>query len=514
MFELAVEFNRIFAGHEQVHGEFVITSSKGLKKTGKARTVREPVTLDLWESHLKGGQSLGIVPINESNQCVWGCVDVDKYEEMDLEQLSMVLPEPLVLCRTKSGGAHIFLFMSTPTTASLLRKKLALVARAVGHPNAEIFPKQEILNDGEAGNWLNMPYFNADTTTRYCLKGGIALSAAEFVQYVSERALTTEQLVAFNPEPVFEAHGDPEFADAPPCLQHLVQNGFPTGSRNNALFSMGVFARKKYATGWEDKVFEYNQRFMGPGTYSEVAGIIRSLQRKGYQYKCKDHPLLTCCDKEACASSTHGVQLSNTEEKNKRPNVLDEVTHVICYAPVLDSKDEPYWVFAIGSIELEVTVDMARSQAIFSREYLRQCHRVILPIRDQKWVTSMNELLSNAEMHELAPDAGPEGQMMIHLEEFCTNKARAKAKAEIILGKPWVDKGRVFFRSADFMRFLDQQRFRAFKEKDIWTVLKRKGAQHHHFNIKGKHVACWSMEMFPEQTEDFDMTEMTDDSEF
>ena len=513
-FELAVEFNRIFSGNEIAHGEFVIQGNKGLKKTGKARTIKEPVTLELWEKHLQGEQGLGIVPIMQTSQCIWGCVDIDQYEGLDLEQLSFQLPEPLVMCRTKSGGLHVFIFMQSPTTASLMRKKLTLVARSLGQPNAEIFPKQDILNDGEIGNWLNMPYFNHETTTRYCIKGGIALTATEFIEYVGEMSINTQQLVAFNPEPIFEATGDPEFADAPPCLQHLIQNGFPTGSRNNALFSMGVFARKKFAAGWEDKVFDYNQRFMGPGSYSEVAGIIRSLSRKGYQYKCKDQPLMSCCDKEACSASTYGVMPSNSEEKNKRPNVLDDVTQVICYAPTIDSKDEPYWVFTMVEFNLEVTVDMARSQAKFAREYLRQCHRVILPIKDSKWVTTMNELLGSAEIHELAPDAGPEGQMWIHLEDFCTNKARAKVKDELIIGKPWVDNGRVYFRSGDFTRYLDQQRFRAFKEKDIWTILKRRGAQHHHFIIKGKHIAAWSVDMFDEQIEEFDREPLTDENEY
>lgn len=514
MFELAVEFNRIFAGHENAHGEFKITGTKGLKASGKAQTVRSALTIDLWESHLKGETGVGVVPINESSQCTWGAVDIDQYDGLDLETLSGLLPEGLVLCRSKSGGAHIYLFVQTATTASLMRKKLALVARAVGHPNAEIFPKQETIKEGDVGNWINMPYFNAESTTRYCIKSGIPLSAEEFVSYVSESALSVQQLVAFNPEPVYEPEADPEFADAPPCIRHLVKSGFPTGSRNAALFSMGVFARKKYVTGWEDKVFEYNQRFMGPGSYSEVAGIIRSLNKKVYVYKCKEAPLAHHCDKEACAASTYGVQLSIVEEKGKRPNILDSVTCVKCYVPPDHSKDEPYWVFTIDDVDIDVTVDMVRNQNIFSREYLRQYHKVVLPIKDVKWVSAMNDLLATAEIHELAPDAGPEGQLMIHLEDFCTNKAQAKVKEELIIGKPWLDNGRVYFRSGDLMKYLDQQRYRTFKEKEIWTILRRQGAKHHQFTLKGKCVSCWSVDEFSQQTEGFDHEPMENSDEY
>lgn len=514
MFELAVEFNRIFAGHEEAYGEYKITDTSGPKAKGKANTVRQPVTLDLWESHLKGENSIGIIPINTSNNCVWGCVDVDEYEGLDLDKWSLLLPEPLVLCRSKSGGAHVFLFMSQPTTAKLMRKKLQLVARAIGHPNAEIFPKQETIKEGDVGNWLNMPYFNHESTTRYCVKGGVELSAKEFVEHVSEYAINVQQLVAFNPQSIIEPEVDTEFNDAPPCLQELVKKGFPTGSRNSALFSMGVFARKKFSAGWEDKIFEYNQRFMGPGTYSEVAGVIRSLNKKTYTYKCKDQPLSSVCNKDVCATCTYGLDFSNNDEKARRPNILENVTKVICYVPPKNSKDEPYWVFTIEGLDIDVTVDMARSQNVFAREYLRQYHRVILPIKDNRWVTSINELLASAEIFELAPDAGPEGQLMQHLEDFCTGRAMAKAQEELILGKPWLFDDRVYFRSGDLIKYLDQQRFRAFKEKEVWSILKRQGAKHHAFNLKGKHLKCWSIEAFAEQTEGFDYEEMPNDDEY
>lgn len=508
MFELAIEFTRIFTGNETAHGEFIITDTSGIKAKGKAKTVPGEVNVDNWIEHLSGGNGLGIIPINTNNQCTWGAIDIDEYE-LNLEELSTQLPENLLLCRTKSGGAHIYLFTSAPVPAQLIRKKLTLVARALGRPNTEIFPKQDKLEDGQVGNWINMPYFNSESTLRYCIKNGLELSAQDFINEVSENAMSIQQLVAFQPDIKIENEElDIEFIDAPPCLQALIKSGFPSGSRNNALFSMGVYARKKFATGWEDKIFDYNQRFMGPGTYSEVAGIIRSLKRKGYQYKCKDQPLGSVCDRETCQNCTYGVQLSNSEEKGKRPNILDDVTEVICYAPIKGSKDEPYWVFIIGDIELEVTVDMARSQTVFAREYLRQYHKVILPIKDNKWATSINELLASAEIQELAPDAGPEGQLWLYLEEFCTNKAKARAREELLLGKPWTDDGRVYFRSGDLIRFLKQQRFNELKENEIWAIFKRRGAKHHHFQLKGKHVACWSIDAFPEQTDDFDTEDM------
>lgn len=513
--DVAYELYKIFSGNQNAHGEFVITGKKGAKSIGQAKTVGTPTNEELWRKHLDGKLGLGIIPITDDDTCTWGAVDVDVYEGLDIEDLSFKITAPLVVCRSKSGGLHVYLFTTTPVPATLMRKKLALVARAIGHPNAEIFPKQDKLENGAVGNWINMPMFAGESTTRYCIKSGIALNCEEFITYIGENSLNIQQLVAYNPEPICEGIADSEFSDAPPCIQHLTTNGFPTGSRNSALFSLGVFARMKFSTGWEEKVFEYNQRFMGPGTYSEVAGIIRSLNKKSYTYRCKEQPLQAYCDRTECTNCLYGVKLTTDDEKSKRPNILSQVERPVkCYAPLTTSRDDPYWVFEINGVSIDVTVDMVRSQTVFAREYLRQYHRVILPIKDAKWVSEMNEILDTAEIHQLAPDAGPEGQMWVHLEEFCTGKSKARVRDELLLGKPWHDDGRTYFRSSDFMKYLDQQRYRALKDTEIFRIIKTRGAKHHNMNIKGKHVTCWSIVEFSTQVEGFDTTEMENDDKY
>ncbi|MHA2122786.1 MAG: hypothetical protein ACW990_16435, partial [Promethearchaeota archaeon] len=63
---------------------------------------------DLWENHINGvGPALGIIPITEANTCKWGCIDIDEY---DFDHKALVTDIrnnnfPLVVCRSKSGGA-------------------------------------------------------------------------------------------------------------------------------------------------------------------------------------------------------------------------------------------------------------------------------------------------------------------------------------------------------------------------------------------------------------------------
>ena len=74
------KFSNIFDGLQAAYGTYKINGRdpKG-KATGKATVVKEPRTTELWEAHLAGKQSIGIIPINESNACKWGCIDIDEY---------------------------------------------------------------------------------------------------------------------------------------------------------------------------------------------------------------------------------------------------------------------------------------------------------------------------------------------------------------------------------------------------------------------------------------------------
>ena len=108
------KFEHIFRGLDLAYGTYAVSGNKNGKQTGKAQIVRTPRTTKLWEEHLSGkGSAIGIIPINESSQCVWGCIDVDEYVGLDhkvLVEKVRKLELPLVVCRSKSGGAHIFLF--------------------------------------------------------------------------------------------------------------------------------------------------------------------------------------------------------------------------------------------------------------------------------------------------------------------------------------------------------------------------------------------------------------------
>jgi len=83
------KFKQIFKGLERAHGCTKINAptENGIKVKGQSFVVRQSVTDDLWFKHLKGVQSLGIIPINDDNECIWGCVDIDSYAGFDHKKL-------------------------------------------------------------------------------------------------------------------------------------------------------------------------------------------------------------------------------------------------------------------------------------------------------------------------------------------------------------------------------------------------------------------------------------------
>lgn len=160
---LAPQFMARFAGLERAHGRYLVQQIRDSgKRVGAVETVQEPVTEAVWQRHLAGEQRLGIVPIRDDNTCVFGCIDWDVYP-VDHAALVQKIADaflPLTVTRSKSGGAHLWLFASEPVPAALMRRRLSDYRKVLNLQDAkEIFPKQDQLEEGGTGNWVNMPGF-------------------------------------------------------------------------------------------------------------------------------------------------------------------------------------------------------------------------------------------------------------------------------------------------------------------------------------------------------------------
>jgi hypothetical protein len=137
-------FAKLFRGLDKAYGAVDIAPGpNGTKQQGRYKFVQEERTLETFEAHLEGKTSIGIVPINEDNKCIWGAIDIDTYP---LDHTAIVkkiekLKFPLVLCRSKSGGGHIYLFMKNFVPAEKIQSK-SLQPNWVMPPTPKFFPSK------------------------------------------------------------------------------------------------------------------------------------------------------------------------------------------------------------------------------------------------------------------------------------------------------------------------------------------------------------------------------------
>jgi hypothetical protein len=509
---LATRFNDRFRGLERAHGEYKErgTPKNGGKQQGAAQTVREPPTVELWEKHLAGELGIGIVPIRDDGTCFFGAVDVDEYTG-NLADLSKQLVEmelPLILCRSKSGGAHMYLFCRESIPAELVRRKLMDWAVALGYGGVEVFPKQtRLAGENDFGNWINMPYFVQGDTARYAIYNGKKLSAEEFLDLADLMAVDTDALTEKS-APISKAVQE-FFEDAPPCLQSLAQRGFGEGSRNNGLFNIGVYLRKRFGDDfWEEHLDQYNQRFMDPPLgHKEVSALVKSLKRKEYFYKCNDAPINMVCNKQICLTRKFGVGTADGD-----PGVVFGTLVKLETSP-------PMWIWDVDGARIELTTAELKDQNRFHSRAIEELNKWPLLMKPKAWSELIRDKLQNVEVQEVPPEAKPEGQMWFLLEDFCTGKAQARNREELMMGKPWTPKldepveelrGRTFFSGVKFKQYLEQNRLRV-DERTLWMWLRKRGALPKFFNIKGKGINCWSIPSFHEQDEDYEVPTLGDE---
>ena len=495
---LAEKFMQLFAGLDRAYGTYDLSRATTLennKVQGLAITKTAPVTLELWERHLAGkGDGLGIVPIRDGNTCIFGVIDVDTYP-LDLRAIVAKLRQhniPMLVIRSKSGGAHIYIFTKRPVSAVKMKSKLGEVASFLGYGNCEIFPKQtQLLTDkGDTGNWINMPYFNGTRGMRYALDiDGNALSPEAFL--IAAEALSVEESW-FNELLVLAS----EFDDGPPCLQALSQIGYPVGTRNDGLYNIGVYLKRSKPDSWETALDEFNHKYLNPPlTMPEVQGVIKSVRRKDYNYGCSKQPIAQHCNAALCRTKRFGVGSG----MNGRFPQLGGLT-------MLDTKP-PIWFWTVEGVRMELSTSEIQDPRAFQRkcvDYLRIFPQLpSAPV----WQAAVQHALDTVTIVEAPSDASPEGQFWEMVEKFCIGRAQALNIDEITMGKPFTEKGRTYFRMQDMIAFFSRNKFFEFKGPKIASLFKDSGAEHHVKNIKGRTVNYWSIPSFATQTSGFNPPE-------
>lgn len=518
--DLSQRFYDLFRGLERSYGRYQPKSDvpAGSKNQGRAWTVHEPLTVELFRQHLAGDIGIGVTPVNENGLCRWGAIDVDDYS-IDLQEMRQRVAGvglPLIIARTKSGGAHLFLFLTEPTPADGVRKSLASWARALGRDGSEIFPKQDSVEGDGFGSWLNLPYQGGERSLRYALdaESGDALGPAEFLDVAYERAITEVEMLSVEPrryEPVAADDADaPEYDSAaalgddpvhpgaPPCLVKLLRDGLRPGTRNEFLFNYTLYQKRLEQPGASDRALAFAQGLIPPVNDKEARDTIKSALKRPYIYRCRNPPLVDACDRATCLKRKHGIgeRGRSKDESIARGHIEFGLLCKILTTP-------PTWVWDVNGARIELTTEQIMNQRLFLARLLEETNVLQTPLRTPAWNAEVARAALTARQLPIPAEGTEVGVFWVHLARFCTSRAQARSLDELLLGKPFTKDGRTFFCATDFLAYCHQQKIGA-TEKKMVVWLHDRGLEYGEMELKGKKVSVWSVPEFTTQTAPFE----------
>lgn len=490
--QTVANFHKIFIGNTQAYGTYILSDKKaqqGDKQEGTAKTVRGPLGISNYKAHLEGTMGLGVIPVFNEKYVKFSVIDIDQYDlHMEKVYLKMIKEYslPLVPFRSKSGGLHLYLFFSYEVLAANAINLMKQFILVLGLSNkTEIFPKQAKLRKNAVGNWINLPYFNVDKTQRYLL-------TSDGEEVPLQEALTTISTnFTYTPEDIEEILTSLPISDGPPCLQHLYMSKKidRNGGRNNYLFSLSRYYKTKDDDLLEDGIIEANNRLSEPLKENEILNIIDSAKKSDASYLCSREPLCNHCNKSLCRERRFGIDHEGISNIS-----FGQLTQYL--------DDPPYYTWIVNDAEFRFPDEQSiLSQNKFRELCFRKLHVTPKKIKENSWLTILNNALSNIEIHQvdLANSMSIGAMLREYIAEFLNHKrTNANAKDQIRIGAVYYDTeyNDYYFKAKDLISYVRKTReFRSFSNKEIQDRVREMGGINTKLYIPTdqKRDRCWKL---------------------
>jgi hypothetical protein len=501
----ALRMHRLFAGRDTAHGVFRPGKQKKNERNkvkGGQATELGPATPLLWEKHLRGEEGLGVFMLRLDGMVRFGAIDVDIYS-LDHAPLARKIAKaklPLVVCRSKSGGAHLYLFGKEDLPAGLVRKKLAEWAVLLDlyglkqrkEDKVEFFPhKSQLAGENDFGKYLNMPYFKENGGERWGVApGGRVMPTLAFLDYAEKLSVTVKELEEFKSEV------DSTLVDGPPCLQTLCGAG-PIGEfRNNVLLNLGVYLRQRFPDDWKEKLEEYNRKLIDPPLPAkEIVALTKSVGKAEYNYTCKQEPIEKRCNSTVCITRKYGVR-AKAEDNGHYEGFTLNLGQLTKFDTI-----PPTWELEVNGKVINLTTDQWTTYRLFRKAVLE--YRNIYPpqLTDKAWFAIIQDKMSSLETAAAPDDAGEPGRVRWYLEQYCLNN-KTRTRDELKDNRAWWDEenGHIYFRLHPLLEFLHNHRV-FIQPREITSFFRAWGFLHGQYNIKGVCVQWWKLPEFKTQTE-------------
>ena len=488
-------FEQLFVGGEFAFGTF----DEDAPEDEKAKTIREQVGPKDYENHLSGEMGLGLVPVRKNQTCRFAAIDIDD-DDIDHKRLYQEVTRrklPLAVCRSRSGGAHLYAFFKEPgRAADNVAVLLRTWADSLGYPGVEIFPKQKTASLQRPGNWINLPYFHVDKTVRYAIGKEGSLTLEKFLSSIDwyDEVRGTSII-------------NVSIATLPPCLEKLTTLKVSEGARNNGLFNWAVFYRKSSPGDWKEKTREANRKYLVPPIGStEVEAILMSLETNEYEYLCALEPIVAHCNYPVCTTLPFGIGKGQHKD---RPGTIAYQEVNFTDLRKYDC-DPPRYILAVNGIDMALSSEEFQTYFKLKRRILELLNLVVRPQKQSRWEEKVIELLRTHVEIKTPSEVSTSGEIMEMLDEFLAFRGGAKGWESIQLGSPFEHEGVVYFRPADFQKFLIARRTTRVEKNELYTILERGGVKNRTKVILGKRCKLWSYPTkdINEQKEDFNLEDL------
>lgn len=453
--------------------------------SGKMHTDYEEAKIADVARHIDGDFGVGLVPILDDDTCQWAAIDIDNHGQNEdipigpVDEKISSLGSPLIACRSKSGGIHVYYFLEKPIPASKVRARMTEFAEKLGFPKAEIFPKQARLatpssGKKQLGNWINLPYLGGDDTVRYAYRNGRRLNIDEFLALAEKNRVSPES---------FSSQALVDHPQAPPCVQRMLMEGVGKGQRNEALYNVVVYLRKSEPDSYADRARQLNQvMFDHPLAKSESERTILSAGRPDYRYRCNEEPIRSLCDRETCAKRKFGITAGEFDDIEK-VSALPEFNGLVKYVT-----DPVRWEFKVDG---KMVTNISTAQLLdwrFVREVCAERLTKVLPmIKPQEWERLLQTMMAEARIEEVPEDASLSGIIRARMKEFAS-KARdlhingnVQDRQALLRGLPIMYEAdgvrQIAFRAQDFVNYLKRTKSEEMKGVNLWFATRELGLQ-------------------------------------
>jgi len=324
---------KIFDGYRAAYGlaDFKHEEATVDPETGKIKPVYrwnyEPLTDKIYERHLEGALSIGVQPCNQNSEAKFGVIDIDPKDYADFDKKFIIdkIQEyklPLIPVLSKSGGLHLYLFMTEFVLATVIVSFLSnLLSLFKLKPNNEIFPKQtQLTKDPETGmikpgQFINLPYFKKSERLAINLDG-VPFTFEQFIQVAEANTVNVEDLknLTESIENKDLEGVDEEFDDGPPCLAHLskIMRNPGFDGKDRFMYNYHVFVKMKYGDNWQQKVMNAPVKYFEPAHANAwdkqtLNAKVRSWSKSEKGYTCTQSPLSEHCKKGICVKKKFGI---------------------------------------------------------------------------------------------------------------------------------------------------------------------------------------------------------------